>query len=126
MFVIEVLDLLQDGPFNYFSSGWNWIDLFGAISFFAYLYIKIHHIIKDKYSVDVSFENQKKLLLCFVIFMMVCKVNFYLRIYPKLGQLTMLVKTCIIDIIPFAFYLMIWLVVMTLMYKILEFESTGY
>ena len=38
----------------------------------------------------------------------------------------MLVKLCIIDIVPFTIYLMIWLIMMTLIYQRLGFEATGY
>ena len=85
IFVFEILDFLQDGPLNYLKSGWNLIDLTGCVSFFAYWYKKTNHIENDKYAKDVSFENQVELLECIIMFMMVCKINFYLRIYPRFG-----------------------------------------
>ena len=45
-----------------------------------------------------------------------------------MGQLTVLIKVCLKDIIPFSIYLIIWIIAMTLFYKVLgiDVDSSSY
>lgn len=57
---------------------------------------------------------------------MILKINYFMRIEPAYGQLNMLITTCVVDIIPFTIYMFIWILGMSIIYKILGISSTGY
>ena len=58
-------------------------------------------------------------LSAIVVLQMLVKVNYFLRVFDKFGLLVTLIKTCIIDIIPFFCYLMIWEVAFVLLYTVI-------
>lgn len=61
-----------------------------------------------------------------MIFAILLKIQFFLRVNPKMGLLVTLVMTCFKDVIYFATYLQIWMFTMTIAYKVLGFTATGY
>ena len=50
--------------------------------------------------------------------MMLIKVNFLLRVNSGFGLLVTLVKTAVVEMIPFTSYLVIWLFTFVLLYKV--------
>lgn len=58
-----------------------------------------------------------------LIFAMLMKINSYLRITERLGLLVNLLSTCIVDIIPFTSYLMIWIGTFIILSQILGVKA---
>lgn len=49
-----------------------------------------------------------------------------MRVNHKMGMLVTLVTTCLQDVTYFCIYLGVWLIAMTISYKVLGFTATGY
>jgi len=58
-----------------------------------------------------------------IIFQMVLKVCFFLRVYDKFGMLVQLIITCIQDVGPFLTFMVIWLLAFTLSFIVLGANS---
>jgi len=119
---IEYTQLHADGFVNYISSPLNWIDIIG---FTVYIAFSITVLVNEfgKQKVNQDFLDTLKFLMCFSILL---KTNFFLRVNSKMGLLVTLIKVCFIDVIYFTIYLCIWMVSMTIAYKVLGMSATGY
>ena len=95
---------------------WNWIDLLEKASFwFFFVDLQFFHS-----ETIIDREKQglyKKILEFFIIFLMLLKLNFFLRIFSKFGLLVNLIITCFKDIVPFTVYLAIWLLTFVMLFK---------
>lgn len=54
------------------------------------------------------------------------KMQFFLRVNKRMGLLVTLIVTCFQDVFPFVVYLGLYMVSMTVSYKVLGFESPEY
>jgi len=60
-----------------------------------------------------------------MIFAMLLKINFLLRVNSGFGLLVTLVRTAVVEMIPFSAYLIIWVFTFILLYKVTGQEATG-
>jgi len=60
-----------------------------------------------------------------MVFMMLLKINFLLRVNSGFGLLVTLVKTAVVEMIPFSMYLTIWIFTFILLYKVTGQQATG-
>jgi hypothetical protein len=104
----EVINIINDGVYLYITDVWNIIDVIGFVSFL------IFYITKD----DASMKDEKEYILILLIFLMLFKINFLLRVNAGFGLLVTLVKTAILEMIPFTLYFVIWLITFVLLYKV--------
>ena len=100
LFIYEVIQMRAEAA-EYFTDFWNWVDMVGFGSFWL-LCLGIL-----KYDV---------FLRVMIVTQMLFKVNFYLRIYDQFGLLVNLVSTCLVDVIPFFTYLVIWQIIFVMLY----------
>ena len=70
-------------------------------------------------------KDEKEYILILLIFLMLFKINFLLRVNAGFGLLVTLVKTAILEMIPFTLYFVIWLITFVLLYKVTGQEATG-
>ena len=136
-----------------------WVSTIGGISFSCYVFIRayrghtVKHFKEYRNIMDVAsllnfwlfwvstlFYNVDKSEAtawwriynrAFLIISIILRLNFFMRIYEKLGSLVHLLHTCLYDIIPFTSYLFIWLFGFYLLYtqahiktKITPFDLT--
>lgn len=63
---------------------------------------------------------------CIIVMMMLLKFNFYMRVFKNFSLMIMLVRDCVISILPFTVYLNLWLITIQYLYAILGCTVTSY
>ena len=71
---------------------------------------------------QVGFMYHMSLLNCFMICQAFLKIMFFLRVFEQFGLLVDLVAQALSDAIPFTCFLIMWLVLFTLLFRILGYE----
>ena len=95
-FELIQMRILKD---QYFLQFWNIVDVIDILSFFILFSFRLR---------DSEIGTIEIYLRTIIIVVMMLKINFYLRIFKKIGMLVTLIETCLKDIVPFMIYLIIW------------------
>ena len=104
-FAYEFIQMKHD-PQSYFKDPMNWVDMLGIVSFVV---LVASHLLNFK---------EYQLVKVVVIIQMLAKLNNFLRVFDKFGLLVCLVRTCVIQILPFTAYLFIYIGFFMLLYKV--------
>lgn len=136
MLVFEAFQFFEDGVINYLKSSSNYVDIIGIMCNYYYFGIQIFKSwcgsIKDgKCNTSKPFRNEtvESLMIyaqCLVLIYTLAKANFFLRVSKDFGLLVMLIRDCVMAIIPFFIYTMIWITAIELMYDILGGNANIY
>ena len=114
----EILQMIMEGPKQYFSSFWNYPDFLGQAIFWVYA------ILCQSNQNESQFRSTESIyLMTFLVLSMFIKTCFFIRIFKKFGLLVDLVKTCIVDIVPFTIFLGGWMFCFYMLYKVTGIES---
>ena len=107
----EILQMYIEGPKQYFSSFWNYPDFLGLAIFWRYFGLCVSN------QKELQFKSTESIyLMTFLVLSMFIKTCFFIRIFKKFGLLVDLVKTCIVDIVPFTIFLGGWMFCFYMLY----------
>ena len=110
--IYEFIQCHTEGWRDYFFDKWNYIDIFGLANFWIFCFNTFWTENDNLYEIDAWRVYSR----VFLIFSMILKLNFFMRIYDKLGLLVNLLLTCVYDIVPFTSYLSVWLFCFYMLY----------
>ena len=98
----QMLEILQMVYFkrDYFADYWNLVD---QLSFGVFMFFYIQSIVyrNNKY-------QDNDIVIVILVFIMLFRLQFFMRIFENTGQLTELVVQCFKDLVPFLFLLILW------------------
>lgn len=113
---IEKIQIDKCGFGEYISEGFNLNDIAGLLIYAAFSFIVLNNSLRNGRALDVfNFMMIISILL---------KIQSFLRVHKKFGLLVTLITTCFVDVFNFMIYLLIWMIAMTLLYKILGFSTS--
>lgn len=116
---IEVGQMAKDGYIDYIASPQNWVDIGGFIVYLVFAGFQL----STAFGTNTTDLDGMRF---FLIFTVLLKIQFFLRVNSKMGLLVTLIRTCFVDVYFFAVYLMVWLLAMTIAYRVLGMDATGY
>lgn len=99
---------------SYISTGWNMIDMAQLVVFSSLLYMRMNNV--DSTSL---FYPELKLVNIILAFF---KTLFFIRIYKKFSLLVQMIKSCIVAVVPFAIYYIVFLLLFSTCFVILQME----
>lgn len=117
----ESIQMMKSGIMDHMSDFFNVNDILGLFIYPLYSILVLNNQFgKGKLNLD--------LLNVIMIIQIMLKIQFFLRVSKKFGLLVTLIQTCFRDVAHFVTYLFIWMITMSLLYKVLGFSTatTGY
>ena len=97
---------------DYFSSFWNWCDLFEFFGFIIYSMTIFGYI-------EITADYLPEILYC-VIVLAFMKLMFFIRMSESLGFITNMIFNCLIALIPFTIVFMFFLFLFTILLIVLN------
>jgi len=128
---LEVIQM-QDGGFEeYVKDFYNCVDLAMFVTYCCYFLVRMFDTESTLLPLEagtslsqgqVTFLYHMSLLNCFIICQSFLKIMFFLRVFEQFGLLVDLVAQALSDSIPFTCFLIMWLILFSLLFRILGFE----
>lgn len=105
----ELYQLSQNGIY-YFQDLWNYADMAYLIMSFTNLYLQV---------ALGPFHTLCRLIMCFIICVVIMKTFFYLRIFPSLTPIVVMINSVIYDLRVFLFFYFLLISFFCLVYSVL-------
>lgn len=102
--------LIRNGIVDYLSDPWNYADM-------VYIYGSIANVFLQFYL--GPFHSATRLLLCIIILLLVVKTFFFMRIFPTLTPLVVMLTNVFGDLKPFMLFYTILIVMLGQLYAII-------
>ena len=84
-FLIEMSEMIVDGPKKYFKKGWNFIDL--LVFIFSIAFIAVLIVVKNDYEKARDYENILKLLKVSILLVIWIKITWFQKLFKDFGLL---------------------------------------
>ena len=114
-FSYDTLQLIKQGPIEYFSDSWNWTD-------FGFQWASIINIV-FQFTLDKPSNDLSVVSMSIVIFMAIWKTMFFLRIFDDYAYLVELLKTVMIDLKYFLIFYLILIFFFTLILGVIGYQN---
>lgn len=137
----EIIQISKQKLKEYFSSFWNYIDVFNIFTFLVYFFYRMTDtkcVIPDvttKHEFEIHQPGQEKgieeyiyrdifwvLLNSLIIFQTALKCQYYFKVYEQFNHMVMMIGMVIKNMRLFVFYFLIWVFTLSILLKITGME----